>query len=109
MARFGKSFHEIRRKQSIELDGHTYAVSPASKKLLELLLAAKGRIVTRDQFAEALWPYGSGPLDERNNIGQTLYKTRGFVGRTSIVNVQQEGWYLDVAKLTHNIEAGHDD
>lgn len=106
----GEAYHAIRRKQSIELDGHTYAVPPTSKIVLTLLRdAPEGRIVTQDQLAAALWPYGSGPENERGNIGQVLFKTRNLVGRGSIVNVFLEGWYLDITKLSHNLEAGHDD
>lgn len=110
MVRIGKSYHAIRRQQSIELDGHTYAVPPSSKIVLTLLLAApEGHLVTEGEFCDALWPYGSGPENERANIGVVLSKTRVLIGRNSIVNVYLEGWYLDTKKLNHNLEAGHDD
>lgn len=103
---YGKTWHEIRKSQTIILDGHKYEVSPQQKIILAKLRdAPPGHSVSVAEISLALWGDLAGPEDERGTIGVVLADCRRIVGRTAIINVFAEGWYLATENLKHNVEA----
>lgn len=79
-------------------------IEPCVARLLRLLVANGGRVVTRETIEHALWhdDAGGGPLWARKTLDRHLWHARDALRRISapaeIVNVWGCGWVLEMRR-----------
>lgn len=65
------------------------ALSPVEQRLLEALLASRGRVITRTELARA-----AGLRHQPRRVDAHLVGVRRFLGAEAIRNVRGRGWML---------------
>src|SRR5687767_13365176 len=75
-----------RREQQLTRAGTPVALAGLPLRILHLLMAANGRLVTRDELKQALWPYATRIDTERrlNTAVRALREALGDSGTTPL-------------------------
>lgn len=68
-----------------------YSIDPAEAKMLRVLLAARGRVVSSEDLAVAAFPHGA----KDNTVAVYVGRLRKIVGRAAIVKVRESGYYVN--------------
>lgn len=85
------------RRQALTVDGVEVAVKPLTLRLLRLLCEANGRLLTRDELFESLWPGGQEISDAA--LSQHIWRLRSALGPHAdlIATVRRSGVRLEAA------------
>lgn len=101
----GALVEDVRRAGALELDRRTRQVrvngtplklAPRGMRILELLLADPGRVVTRSELEAALWPYDPPVSDALRSQIHLLRQALAQAGYDGLETVHGVGWRLRV-------------
>lgn len=91
---------------SLLCDGHPVSLKPKSLDMLRLLIENRGRVMSKDELMESLWP---DTFVEEANLTQTIYELRRALGESAktpriIENIPKRGYRFaaDVRKIASN-------
>jgi hypothetical protein len=108
--RIGVTFERTRRGGSVrfgvlgpievEVDGALIPiVGPQQRRLLGLLIAERGRVVSTDRMVDALWPDGEAPEGAGRSVLTYVSRLRATLGGGGIVT-RPPGYLLDLREGT---------
>jgi two-component system alkaline phosphatase synthesis response regulator PhoP len=103
----GKSAPRVARAGGLEVDldryvakvkGKPVSLSPKEFEFLKCLLAADGKVLTRDELLEKVWGYDRSMDIDTNTVDQHIARLRGKLGPEAgrIVTVKNVGYRLRV-------------
>ena len=81
-----------------QVDGRPVALSSKEFEFLKCLIAAKGRVLTRDQLLERVWGYDEALQIDTRTVDQHIARLREKLGGESrrIVTVKNVGYRIDL-------------
>jgi DNA-binding response OmpR family regulator len=85
-------------RYEVKVSAQPVALSSKEFEFLKCLLAAKGRVLTRDQLLERVWGYDAGMQIDTRTVDQHIARLREKLGveATRVVTVKNVGYRIKV-------------